>query len=359
MSEFVLPGFLRFLIPFAQSSPAGTGARAASTTRALEVFLPREDQPTWARRIAEYCRDRFRATCPTWSATGCFRAAASGTGRRAVNWNYALRYPDTYLIQQITGNCVFASAGDVGVTTILGWLIFAQGQPIMWEGCGSASFYMFRGHAGQGATLASAAEAYERYGYPLRKVYCGGKYDLRDTVRDQQFGIDNWRTQPEDFLAETSRVRLGRIAELDTAADDEAQQLIRDCVYAGGVVQTGSTATAAKDGDPVSSGAGIGPHAQVCIGYDDTQEFRDRYQAATGKRLAETVYIFDQTHGPVQYVRSGWMADLHGRQTQGIFLLPWRSARSLFLSTSYLYWPEGATGTAAGPPAWDVTRATG
>lgn len=347
----LLPERLRSKIPLSQQS--GTFHAAGLAARQLpvvNVFLPDSDAP-WARDIARYERDRFRHEVSTWSATGSFRAAASGAGKRAVNWNYALRFADAYLIQQITGNCVFASLGDVGITTLLAYLIFARQQPIAWEGVGGSAFYCFRGHSGQGASLASAAAAHAQYGYPLRKVYCGGKYDLRTTQADQQFGINNWRSQPADFLAETS-LKIGRVAELDAATEAEAQQLVMDCLQSGGIVHTGSTHTAAKDGDPVSSGARIGAHAQVCFGYDDTQEFRDRYKATTGKTLAEAVYFFDQTHGPVQYVRSNWMADLHGRQTQGMFVLPWRHARNLILSTCYLYWPDEMTGTPAPPVTW-------
>jgi hypothetical protein len=352
VSDWILPDVLRNQVPLCQQTrtfhAAGSAARQLPD---VTVFLPDSDQPPWARRIALYERDRFRRECEAWSATATFQAAESGAGRRAVNWNYALRFPDAYLIQQITGNCVFASLGDVGITTLLAYLIFARQQPIAWEGVGGSAFYCFRGHSGQGASLSSAAAAHNRHGYPLRRVYCGGKYDLRDTRADQQFGIDHWRNQPADFLAETSRVKIGRVAELDAQTEAEAQQLVMDCLFAGGIVHTGSTSTAAKDGDPVSSGARIGAHAQICIGYDDTPEFRDRYRAASGKTLTEPVYFFDQTHGPVQYVRSGWMADLHGRQTQGMFVLPWRHARNLILSTCYLYWPD-LTGTPAAPLVW-------
>lgn len=350
MFDFALPDYLRHFIPAAQQYSAGD-ARVPGPR--LQVFLPQPDQPPWARRIAEYTRDRFRANCRLrlWSATRAFHAAGDGRGKRAVNWNYGLRFADTYRISQITGNCVFASLGDVGITQLVAYLILARQAPIVWRGCGSASFYMFRGHAGQGASLASAALAHDKYGYAVRTVYCDGKYDLRETRVDQQFGIDWWRSQPADFLEETSQVKIGRVAELDAQTEAEAQQLCQDCLYEGGILHTGSTATAAMDGDPVSSGAGIGAHAQVCVGYDDTEEFREEYRRLTGKRLTEAVYFFDQTHGEKQYVRSNWMSRLHGRQTQGMFLLPWQYAKRLIMSTCYLYWPD-ITGTPAAPVNW-------
>ena len=349
MSDFLLPDPIRRQVPLSQQSPRfAAAALQDATPPVLSVFLPHVDQPNWARRIAEYGRARFRreATTPRLSSVLTICNAGDGKGKRAVTWNYGLRFPDTYLIRQITGNCVEASNGDVGFTTMLAYAIFVLQAKFQWQGPGSSAFYMFRGHSGQGMDLGTAALAHERHGYAIRKVYCGGKYDLRETEADQRFGMENWRTQPADFLAETAKCKIGRVAELDYQSEAEAEQLCQDCLHAGGVLHTGSQSTASMDGDPVSSGGRIGPHAQTCVGYDDTVEFRDRYRAATGKTLTEAVYFFDQTHGPKQYVQKNWMSDLHGRQTQGMFVLPWSAAKRLILSTCYAYWPD-----LAGPPA--------
>nr|MCU0871964.1 hypothetical protein [Pirellulaceae bacterium] len=187
------------------------------------------------------------------------------------------------------------------------------------------------------------------HGYAVRKEYCGGKYDLRDTEADQRFGMQYWRN-PErelaDFLAETRQSPSGKIARLDEDATEESiRSTLKAVLRAGGVLHTGSTATAAKNGDPVSGPANIGAHAQTCFGFDDTDEFRSWYQTKTGKRLTEEVYLFDQTHGAVNYVRSNWPSHLWGQPTQGIFVLPWQYAKRLILSTCFCYWPDlgGAT----------------
>lgn len=263
----------------------------------------------------------------------------SGAGKRAVYWNYALRFDrdptPLFAINQITGNCVAASIGDVGFTHLQGVAIFLLRKPFAWRAGGSTAFYMFRGHGGAGMSLGIAAAAHQRYGFPVRDTYCEGRYDLRDANADQRFGMEHWRQQPADFLSATSQQPIGQVAVF---RGDSSEAM--DILYAGGFLNTGSTTTAAKNGDPISGPAPVGAHAQTCVGYDDTAEFRAWYQDRTGKRLTEPVLMFDQTWGNTQYVRSNWPAHLWGKPTPGMFVLRWSDATRLIKSTCYAYWPD-------------------
>jgi hypothetical protein len=94
-------------------------------------------------------------------------------------------------------------------------------------------------------------------------------------------------------------------------------------MYAGHFIITGSTITSSATGDPVSSAAGVGGHAQAMIGMDDTDEFREWYRQTTGKTLNDWVGIFNQSWplGACTKV-SNWPRDLWGPMPYGAFVLP-------------------------------------
>jgi hypothetical protein len=316
---------------------------AAYTAGAIGVYLDEPGQPQWARQAAREGEQQFYAAGGAESAAA-FPAAflGEGRGKRAVYWNYALRFDGDplpcFAVKQITGNCVEASNGDVTLTHLLGVSIFLLKKPFEWEGPGSTVFYSRRGHCGAGMDLSIAAAAHLEDGALWRKQYLGGKYDLRDSTKDQQVGMQNCRSPKSslaDLWAEARKTPVGNVARFSGDAWEAC-----DILYAGGALHTGSTATAARDGDPVSSGARVGPHAQTCIGYDDTEEFRRWYQSTTGKRLTEPVFIFDQTWGAAPYIKKNWPAHLWGKATPGMFVLRWSDARALIGSTCYAYWPD-------------------
>jgi hypothetical protein len=259
-----------------------------------------------------------------------------------------------FAVKQITGNCVEASNGDVTLTHLLGVSIVLLKQPFEFEGPGSTLFYSRRGHCGKGMNLADAASAHLEDGTAWRKIYLGGKYDLRDSIKDQQLSMRTCRspkTAMADLWAECRKTPVGTVARFTGGAQEAC-----DILYAGGALHTGSTATAARDGDPVCSGARVGAHAQTCIGYDDTEEFRRWYQSTTGKRLTEPVFIFDQTWGSAPYIKKNWPAHLWGRATPGMFVLRWSDARALIGSTCYAYWPD-LTGQSAKSIEWRISNA--
>lgn len=319
----------------------------------IGVFLDRPDQPTWAREIARYHADEFRdnAAIKLFSTGFPGRFAGGGAGKRAINWNYALKYDqDAYKGAQITGNCVWASFGWELMTCMLGYRLLKLKAQEQWRARGATAYYCFRGHCGQGANMSRCASVYEQNGFLTMSQYCGGKYDFTDFTRDQQYGMEWCRAgAPDDLVAETRKHTIGKVASFDGDA-----QAAMDILYVGGCLHTGSTSTAAKNGDPVSSGAGVGPHAQTCYGYDDTEEFRTWYAQRTGKRLTEPVFMFGQTWGDTGYVQKNWPTELWGRMTPGIFVLPQSAAWRLIGSDTFAYWPD-FTGFALDDIDWSPT----
>lgn len=333
--------------------------RAYLENQVTGCLIDEPGQPEWARDLARQGEEDFQTAGGQQADVAfprCF--AGEGKGKRAVYWNYALRFDGdplpVFAIKQITGNCVEASNGDVTLTHLLGVEIFLLRKPYTWEGPGSTAFYAWRGHCGQGMNLGTAAASHLAQGTAWRKAYLGGKYDLRDTLADQRLGMANCRNPSQllqDLWAETRETPVGTVARFDGGADEAM-----DVLFAGGALHTGSTATAARDGDPVCSGGRVGSHAQTCIGYDDTQEFRDWYKQQTGKTLTEPVFMFDQTWGANPYIKSNWPAHLWGRPTPGMFCLRWSDARRLIGSTCYAYWPD-LQGVTPERIEWRIARA--
>lgn len=300
-------------------------------------------QPEWARELAREGDQEFSASVQDNELILPKDFLGAGAGKRAVYWNYALRFDNDPLpifgIKQITGNCVEASLGDVGMTHLLGVSIFLLKKPYKFEGPGSSIFYAWRGHCGQGMSLGKAATAHGNYGFAVRKEYLDGKYDLRDTITDQKLGMNNCRNPGStlaDFWKEAQKTPVGKITKFEQDVN-----IAMDILYAGGIIHTGSTSTANKDGNPVSSLGRVGAHAQTCIGYDDTQEFKNFYKEHTGKTLNEPVFMFDQTWGDTQYIKSNFPYDLWGKPTRGMFVLKWSDAKALMNNSGcYAYLPD-------------------
>ncbi len=328
----------------------------------IGAHIDAAEQPAWSRELGKEGERRFLAESPEGLLSdSSFPAEFSGEGQgqRAVWWNYAMRFcgdpTRIYEIQQITGNCVEASNGDVTFTHMLGVSVFLLGEAYDWAGAGSSVFYAWRGHRGSGMNLGTAAAAHQRHGHAIRRDY--GSVDLRDSRTDQTVGMNHWR-DPARSLAElwaaTREKPIGRVARFNGGASEAM-----DVLYVGGALHTGSNYTAARNGDPVSSRARIGAHAQTCVGYDDTDEFRQWYAGQTGKRLTEPVFVFVQTWGNLQYVQRNWPEHLWGRMPQGAFVLAWSDARHLIQGTTYAYWPEGLHGLPPRQLLWRVATATG
>lgn len=347
-------------LPQQRSLVATPGAEQALTPEQLELayssgfvgaFIDGPDEPDWAREAARQGDAIFASTVDDADFQQVFPAHWAGVGsdlERAVYWNFALRFDGdpapVFKIQQITGNCVAASASDVSLTHCYGVAIFLLGREIEWRGPGSTVQYAYRGHCGQGANLGTIAAAIARTGFVARQQY--GSVDLRSTQTDQALGRDNCRNPDASLAALWAQTRnqpIGRVAKFSGGLPE-----LLDLLAAGGSLQTGGRITASKDGRPISRQASVGPHAQSIIGYDNSAAMKARFE------IDEPVFFFSQTWGNVVYVQSGWAAEWWGKPPQGVFILPWSVVKKM-LPGSYAYWPD-LTGFTPETIPWSVVR---
>lgn len=315
------------------------------------VFLDAEGEPPWAREAARISSTHVEETLGVGTYCSEFPREWSGIHAdvsRAVYWNYALRFDGdpipVFRLQQITGNCVVASASDVSLTHCYGVAIFLLGRELEWRGPGATVQYAFRGHCGQGAHLGTIAAAIAQHGFAARARYDG--YDLRNSQTDQALGRDHCRDPKRSLASLVSQTKdqpIGRVARFTGGLPE-----LLDLLAAGGSLQTGSRITASRDGRPISRQASVGPHAQSIIGYDNSPEMRARF------RIDEPIFFFCQTWGDVVYVQSGWVSEWWGRQPQGVFILPWSVVQKM-LPGSYAYWPD-LTGFSPSAIPWQTVR---
>lgn len=173
-------------------------------------------------------------------------------------------------------------------------------------------------------TLGDGAAAVHEIGFGAEKSYLDGKYDLSTQSKDEAAGV-RWGGSglPSD-LREVVKDNL--IEQVSTVQDEEA---VKDLLFGGHFINTGSTRTAGGPGDPVSPMGPVGGHAQALIGYDDTDEFRAWYRQTTGKTLTDWVAIFDQSWGPDWLNVTNWPEKLWGPRPEGAFVLKGRDAMQL------------------------------
>jgi len=302
-----------------------------------------ETQPDWARKIARADLDRMRgdADCDT-RAEAVIPGAAQGKGRgqRAVHFQHAMRLdPHIFEGAQNYNNCS-AWATREGVGAAIAVDVIARKELHRYVARpGTAGIYAYRGQnvpryneidpalarrrrrrgqpgrSDSGMSIYLGAAVVHKYGIGLEIDY-PGIADLSTEAADELAGV-RWGGSgpPGNFRQEVAGDRIGQIATVD---DEEA---LLDLLYAAHFTVTGSTITAGGPGDPISPAGGVGGHAQLLAGYDDTDEFRDWYREVTGKRLTEWVGIFDQSW-PANWLKvEHWPEHLWGPRPEGAFVL--------------------------------------
>lgn len=339
---------MRFEVPdsnqlHVQFSASGGGFRDSlgdAIGRAYDTFVGcflANEGPEWARKIERYERDAFREIAPLPRLSDLPQKLHSGAGKRAVNWNFAMALdPKAFLGSQDYGNCTFASMGWKTMTALLGTRILGLKCEERWRARHGTVWYCTRGHCGQGSSLSQAAKSVLQLGLQVMDGNYAG-YDFSDENADEKYGNSWCRSGPPSDLTEQTKLNKHLAV---TYLDEKTPEAWMDVLINGGSIHTGSTTTAAKNGDPVSSFTGVGPHAQSILGYDDTEEFRDWYKQQTGKTLSEAVVIFSQTWGNQHYVQKNWPTHLWGRQPQGAFVLPLSGVIRRMGSEAYAYGPD-------------------
>jgi hypothetical protein len=303
---------------------AGAGDVVHEAYRAglVGVHIDHPDVPEWSREIARFARDRFRDNSRNgWQAEGLIPLAAqgSGTGQRAVHFQWAMkimahifegaqRYNNcaSWDTRKCASCCVAVDMAERGA---------AHAFPARY---GTAVIYGNRGTGRDtGMSLGDAADAVHNLGGQLEISYLGGKYDLSSQSLDEYAGV-RWGSQgpPQDLI---SQIHGDLIEQVSEVSDEQA---VKDLLFGGQFISTGSTHTAGGPGDPVSPLGPVGAHAQPLLGYDDTDEFRSWYRQTTGKQLSDWVGIFSQSWpvGACEPV-TNWPTQLWGPMPYGAFVL--------------------------------------
>lgn len=310
------------------------GRRAAYDRGFLGCFLDDEKQPDWARKIARYEADRFRDEAE-WARAEDFMLGdieGMGKGKRALPYlAYQKLDREALVLTQDYGNCTMCSGAEAcGVVIGADVLLEKKEQEYSWK-VGTALSYGSRGHRGQGSALSTAARIYHTIGLQFRTTY--GKWDFTDENQDEYLGNKWGGSGPPKELVEAVRASGNRMEQAAPISDEQA---VLDLLYAGGVVHVGSTVTAADYGDPISALRTPANHAELLMGYDDTDEFRQWYQEKTGKQINDWVGIWDQTWGNWNDV-DNWPDHLWGPRPEGAFVLAGRDTMHKVAQTAYGY----------------------
>lgn len=300
--------------------------QAIMSGRIQGSFVDSEDSPEWARKIAQWARDKLRDNCRNgWRAEDFIAGnlKGQGKGQRAVHFQHAVNLdPMIFKGSQRYNNCTaWATREIVGACIALDKV--GRGEAHSYKKRpGTASPYANRGtRADSGMAISEGAEAVHQIGITLEIEYPG--YDLSSQSLDEAAGVkwgasglprDLWDLVKEDLVEQVSNV--------------QEEEAVLDILYGGHFILTGSTKTAGGTGDPISPIESIGGHAQALIGYDDTQEFKDWYKQKTGKTLTDWVGIFDQSWGEWLTVNN-WPDHLWGPKPEGAFVLKGSDAMRL------------------------------
>jgi hypothetical protein len=253
-----------------------------------------EGEPDYARQIARAADMEFRASCRNgYRAEEVMSGpiVGSGKGKRSVLFQATMKvHPQTLAGSQDYGNCTSWMTREMtgtlmAIAHLLGTAQHPEDRP------GTAVVYGSRGHSSQGMALSTAMSVIHNKGIQLEAAYCDGRYDLSTERADESAGNSWGRSGPPGCILEA--IHNDRVDQVSAVRDVDAAM---DLLASGYPIGTGSTLTGGS-GDPICSLKRIGGHAQACLGYDDTDEFRDWYKQATGKTLREAVFLMDQSWG--------------------------------------------------------------
>jgi len=273
-----------------------------------------EDAPAWARRVARVADGwhRHNAARP-WADVCAMEIEGTGTGYRQCLWHHYMALDSTAMTgSQRYGNCT-AWSGRCGIGNCLAIDLRHKGEPHEYIARpGTAVAYSRRGHRGQGMAITTCASVFEQIGIQLMMPYCDGEYDFSTQRADEDWGnAFGGRSLPNDLREALAPNRIKTASRLTKDVE-----LVKDLLYNGYTIHVGSTKTAASSGDPISRLSTPANHAECIIGYDDTDEMRERF----GLRAGEWVTIWDQSWGNWNRV-TNWPDDLWGPKPEGAFVL--------------------------------------
>lgn len=325
MSDYLrrlVPDSNRLEVAFASHNHNHAGklleAMYAEVSGFVGAFLDRDDQPTWARRAAEYLKHEFFDDTPGRIKlfSDMEPALAVGDGGTYINCRHALNMwvkggrkgPMPFGLFQDYGSCVDACKAE-GCDTLLGW---RAAQPSFREVfLHPAAWYDYanRGYCSDGWTGSGSATQARRNGLAFRIKYdlAGNSVDFTDDDKNEQIVARTWcRTGIPDWLLNHTRANHAFEDGAITAFNTGVPELLK-VFKAGGFVHCGGTRTSGGS-RPFTPGR-VGPHMQTGHGGDDSDNFRKFCQDVIGVPAKPNDFpvAMGQTWGP------GWSGECADR----------------------------------------------
>jgi len=287
-------------------------------------------QPDWARIEARTARAIYLADTPRLSlAQQTGRAPGIGRGHRSLPYQHFTAI-DRYALTgaQNYGNCTAWSAAECAGIILARHAADPANDSRWIARPATAVIYAARGHRYDGMALATAIRSLATQGCALMRDYADQKIDLTDEDEDEYLGYKWGKTgPPRSLLAAIAGLKLFPAQPIEADAD-----AVKDILYSGGAIHCGSTMTAGSWGDPISQLTTPANHAEALIGYDDSDEIRDRLRLPPN----QWVTIWDQSWGDWNRVQN-WPTDLWGTRPQGAFVLTGTDALRKIAIEAYAY----------------------
>lgn len=257
------------------------------------VILDVEETPWNYRKFAKYNFDYLKANQEDnqsiiFEDTSYYaNIRDSAKGQRVLSHKQYIEMDPEFAMKgaQATGDCV--SWGIRDAIDRLRTLRISKGSIEAYiKRQATAGIYSGRGHTGQGADPVGLSAYAVKIGTILEQVYetSQGKYDFTNYSSYVRWGMSRGRQGiPADLKEKTQMYTPGGYKVVATTDG------LADLIFSGGTAHCGSSIGVASVGDPISRLSGSWAHDMSIVGFDDTDECKDKF----GGRI----WLWDQSWG--------------------------------------------------------------
>lgn len=299
----------------------GTGNMAAAYLAGYSgCFLDRPEMPEWIRQVArEDDAELDEAGEKQTLAQGMPpNLVGSGRGKRAMNHVYAHKLlPTAYVGSQRYGNCRAWSARFATLTLVGEQIALGQLHRLNYRH-GTALVYGMRGSASQGMTMSRGIQVLLEIGQSEEREY--PEMDLSTQKADEDAGNSWGRGGTPQWLREA--VKDDRFVRGWNLGDSPNADTVRDVLYNEGIIDHGSTFTAAESPNGlISPLRSIGGHAQLTSGYDDTDEMREWVDRECRVDLRGDMLVLTNQSWGNWLSLPKWPTDLWGPRPEGMWVV--------------------------------------
>lgn len=257
------------------------------------VLLDIEEVPWYARKFARYNFEHLKnnqednQSIIFEDTTYYAQIKDSAKGKRVLSHKQYLEIDPEFAMKgaQATGDCVSWAIRDA--LDRLRTLRISQGAIEAYlKRQATCGIYSGRGHTGQGADPVSLSAFAVKIGTLLEQKYDTGEatYDFTNYSDYVRWGMSRGRVGvPSDLLEKTKPYTAGGYKIVATT------DALADLLFAGGTAHCGSSIGVSSRGDPISSLSGSWSHDMSIVGFDDTDECKEKF----GGRI----WLWDQSWG--------------------------------------------------------------